>query len=35
MNQKLKIVTISQDYCNYLRQYDSKVPYNMDKKDHL
>ena len=32
MNKELKLVIIDKDYCNYLRKYDNKVPYNFDKK---
>ena len=33
MNHQLNIVRLNTDYCDYLRQYDNKVPYNMgDKK---
>lgn len=32
MHKKLKLVVIDKDYCNYLRKYDDKVPYNFDKK---
>lgn len=28
MYKKFKIVKISSDYCNYLRKFDYKVPYN-------
>ncbi len=33
----LVLVKIDSKYCDYLRKYDSKVPYNYDKKhkDHL
>lgn len=30
--EKLKLVTIKQEYCNYLRRFDNKVPYNYDNK---
>ena len=29
---ELKLVKIDSDYCDFLRQYDNKVPYNADKK---
>lgn len=29
---KLVLVRIDSDYCNYLRQFNKKVPYNFDKK---
>ena len=34
MRKKLKLVIIDKDYCNYLRKYDNKVPYNFDKKEN-
>ncbi|MBE6140293.1 MAG: type III toxin-antitoxin system ToxN/AbiQ family toxin [Firmicutes bacterium] len=30
----LKIVLIDQKYCDYLRKFDNKVPYNMNKKNN-
>ena len=33
MFNKLKIVIIDKNYCNYLRKYDNKVPYNNNGKD--
>ena len=33
MNQKLILVKIDKNYCNYLRKFDSKVPYNFGKKE--
>ena len=30
---KLLLVKIDYKYCNYLRKFDNKVPYNMDKKE--
>lgn len=30
--ENLILVRIDSNYCNYLRQFDSKVPYNYDKK---
>lgn len=30
---KLFLVKIDYKYCNYLRKFDNKVPYNMDKKE--
>ena len=30
--KKLILARLDIDYCNYLRQYDDKVPYNYDKK---
>ena len=32
MRKKLKLVIVNSEYCDYLRKYDSKVPYNFDKK---
>ena len=32
MKQELKIVRLNTDYCDYLRKYDDKVPYNMGNK---
>lgn len=31
--KELKLVKINTKYCDYLRQFDSKVPYNYDKKE--
>lgn len=31
-NETLKLVKVDSDYCDYLRTFDSKVPYNMDQK---
>ena len=33
MKQELKLVRIDSKYCDYLRKFDSKVPYNFDKKE--
>lgn len=33
MNKYLKLVKIDSDYCDYLRKFDEKVPYNFGKKD--
>ena len=33
MLNRLKLVKLDTDYCNYLRKYDSKVPYNAGTKD--
>lgn len=33
MNDKLKIVKIDSNYCNYLREYDKRVVYNMGEKE--
>ena len=30
---KLQLVRLNTDYCNYLRQFDSKVPYNYKEKE--
>ena len=32
MRPKLMLVRLDSKYCAYLRKYDSKVPYNFDKK---
>ena len=32
MNEKLKLVKINSEYCDYLRRFDKRVPYNFDKK---
>lgn len=33
MYNKFKIVTVDSKYCDYLREFDNKVPYNaFDKK---
>lgn len=33
MNNELVLVKIKEDYCNYLRLFDHKVPYNYERKD--
>jgi len=33
MKNILKLVRISSDYCDYLRKYDKKVPYNKNTKE--
>lgn len=33
MKNELKLVKIDVDYCNYLRKFDDKVPYNFGKKE--
>lgn len=33
MEKFLKLVKIDVDYCNYLRKFDSRVPYNYGKKE--
>lgn len=33
MKQELRIVRLDSNYCDYLRQFDSKVPYNFDEKE--
>ena len=33
MYRKLKIVKVDSKYCNYLRKYDSKIPYNAGIKE--
>lgn len=34
MHNNLKLVTIDSNYCNYLRKYDKKVPFNYSKKEN-
>ncbi len=34
MKKELKLVIIDKNYCDYLRKYDKKVPYNFDKKQN-
>ena len=33
MNDSLILVRLDTDYCNYLRKFDEKVPYNYNKKE--
>jgi len=33
MYLKIKIVKVDYKYCNYLRKFDSRVPYNAGKKE--
>ena len=33
MSKNLKIVIVDSKYCDYLRTFDSRVPYNKEKKD--
>src|SRR5574344_1363566 len=33
MKEKLSIVIVNSDYCNFLRQFDNKVAFNMNKKE--
>ena len=33
MKEKLMLVRIDSKYCDYLRKYDSKVPYNYNEKE--
>ena len=33
MYKNLKIVKIDSNYCNFLRNYDKKVPYNAGSKE--
>lgn len=33
MKAKIAIVRVSTDYCNYLRQFDNKVAFNMNQKE--
>ena len=32
MKDELKLVRIGKEYCDYLRKYDSRVPYNFSNK---
>ena len=34
MNNELLLVTIKEEYCNYLRKFDKKVPYNYGNKSN-
>lgn len=34
MKESIKLVVVDSNYCDYLRQFDSKVPYNFDKKNN-
>lgn len=33
MYKKIKLVKVDSNYCDYLRKYDCKVPYNWGNKD--
>ena len=33
MNKTLELVKINSNYCDYLRKYDEKVPYNKNTKE--
>ncbi len=33
MDKKFKIVKLNTNYCNFLRQFDEKVPFNYGKKE--
>ena len=33
MYKRLQIVKINSEYCNYLRKFDNKVPYNAGTKE--
>lgn len=33
MKDELKLVRIGKEYCDYLRKYDSRVPYNFSNKE--
>ena len=33
MKNELKLVRIDTEYCNFLRQFDSRVPYNFNEKE--
>ena len=34
MKESIKLVVVDSNYCDYLRQFDNKVPYNFDKKNN-
>ncbi len=34
MIKRLKLVIVNTDYCDYLRKFDKKVPYNFSKKEN-
>lgn len=34
MNTRLKLVIIDSKYCDYLRKFDKRVPYNFSKKEN-
>lgn len=34
MSKKLKLVVIDSDYCDYLRNWDKRVPYNFSRKEN-
>ena len=33
MNEQLILVRLDTKYCDYLRQFDNKVPYNYNEKE--
>lgn len=33
MNEELRLVRLDTEYCNYLRKFDNKVPYNYNEKE--
>ena len=33
MNDSLILVRLDTDYCNYLRKFDEKAPYNYNEKE--
>lgn len=33
MNKKIRIVKVESEYCDYLRMFDNKVPYNVGVKE--
>ena len=35
MIRQFKIVRVNTDYCDYLRKYDDKVPYNYNEKEFM
>ena len=37
MKKALSLVTVDNEYCDFLRAYDNRVPFNFDNKklDHL
>ncbi len=34
MNKKMKLVIVDSKYCDYLRKFDKRVPYNFSKKEN-
>ena len=35
MKNQLMLVRLDTDYCDYLRKYDDKVPYNYNEKEFM